>query len=110
MLGLATNPGDLLMQNGSTINNSGTWDLQNDSYVYLYTGASNTFNNTGTFQKSGGTTATTTSGVYGSDGTFKNSGQVLAKAGAHEFPWHLLANGWHHLPRRRRHQHDSRIL
>ena len=81
----ATNPGDLLLLNGSTINNSGTWDLQNDSYVYLYTGASNTFNNTGTFQKSGGTTTTTTSGVYGSDGAFKNSGLVIAKSGALNF-------------------------
>jgi uncharacterized protein YjdB len=73
------------MENGSTINNSGTWDIQNDSFVYLYTGNSNTFNNTGTFQKSGGTSSTTTSGVYGTDGTFKNSGQVLAKAGTLNF-------------------------
>ena len=73
------------MENGSTINNSGTWDIQNDSFVYLYTGNSNTFNNTGTFQKSGGTSTTTTSGVYGTDGTFKNSGQVLAKAGTLNF-------------------------
>ena len=32
----STNPGDLLLQNGSSITNSGTWDFQNDSYVYLY--------------------------------------------------------------------------
>ena len=77
--------GDLLMQNGATINNTGLWDIQNDSYVYLLGGASNTFNNAGTFQKSGGTTATGTSGVYGTDGTFKNTGQVIAKAGNMNF-------------------------
>ncbi len=79
------NPGDLLMQNAATINNSGTWDIQNDSFVDLYSGNPNTFNNAGTFQKSGGTTTTTTSGVYGTDGTFKNTGQVIAKAGNMNF-------------------------
>ena len=75
--------GDLLMQNGATINNSGLWDIQNDSYVYLLSGASNTFSNTGTFQKSGGSSTSTTSGIYGNDGTFTNTntGQVLAKIG-----------------------------
>jgi hypothetical protein len=81
----ASGAGQLYMQNGSTINNSGLWDFQNDSYVYLETGNSNTFNNSGTLQKSGGTTATTTSGIYGSDGTFNTSGQVLAKAGTLNF-------------------------
>ena len=61
----STNPGDLLLQNGSSITDSGTWDFQNDSYVYLFTGTSNTFNNTGTIQKSGSTTTTTTGGIYG---------------------------------------------
>ena len=75
--------GDLLLQNGAIINNSGTWDFQNDSYVDFYTGAGNMINNNGIFQKSGGTTTTTLGGVYGTSGTFNNgsAGQVLAKVG-----------------------------
>jgi hypothetical protein len=70
-----------LMLNGSTFNNQkgATWNHQNDSQIDFEGGNTPTFNNLGTFQKTGGTT--TSGGGFGGSISFINKGTVIAKTG-----------------------------
>ena len=73
----AGGPGSsFLLQNGATVSNTGTWNLQGDEFVTYNGGTATTFNNNtgGIFEKTGGTATSQVSTV------FNNAGTVLANA------------------------------
>jgi hypothetical protein len=67
----------LYLQNGAQVNNTGLWEASSDQALLYNGGATPTFNNTGTFRKSGGTGNTT----IGAGAGFVNSGTVEARTG-----------------------------
>jgi YVTN family beta-propeller protein len=74
-------PGYVLYEGyGATVNNKAgaTWNLTTDYHLQIYSGAA-TFNNAGTFEKTGGTTNSTVSV------TFANTGTVAADAASLSF-------------------------
>jgi len=78
--------GDIGLNNGATINNSGTWDVQTDSYLTNLDGSLSIFNNSGVFQKTAGTGSTMVSI------DFDNSGSVDAQVGSLRFGYDLTNN------------------
>jgi hypothetical protein len=75
--------GDILLYNGATINNSGTWDVQTDNALDYGSGAISAFNNTGTFKKTAG------SGTTYVDMNFNNSSAVDVQTGTVHFDYDL---------------------
>src|SRR6516162_5129123 len=69
-----------LMQNASVFNNKSgaTWNHENDASIVFNGGGTPTFNNAGTFEKTGGTN-NSGGGIAGIN--FNNSGTVIAKSG-----------------------------
>ena len=67
----------IYLQNGATLNNSGTFDVQTDSTIANSGGTLPVFNNTGTFTKS----ASPNSGSTSIDIPFNNSGSVSVVTG-----------------------------
>lgn len=77
-----TGSGNLNMSYASSINNSGTFTLQNDASFYNYTGGAPTpvFNNTGTFRKNSATGVSTFNPSNGGV-NFNNSGTADLQTG-----------------------------
>ncbi|MDB6025776.1 MAG: hypothetical protein JWM68_1999 [Verrucomicrobiales bacterium] len=75
-----TGVGSLYGGFSSVINNAGTFDIQNDSQFYNYSGGIQTFNNTGTLRK---TVATGETIIQPSNGgwTFNNAGLIDIQTG-----------------------------
>jgi len=74
------NADTLYMQNGAVINNQSVWDAKGDNSFVYNGGGVPTFNNSGTFRKSGGS-GSTTIGQIG----FINSGTIDAQTGTINF-------------------------
>jgi hypothetical protein len=76
---------DFLMLNGSTFNNpkGAIWNDQADAPIQFEGGTSPTFNNAGTFEKTGGTN--TTGGGVSAGIVFNNTGVVEANSGVLSF-------------------------
>ncbi len=70
--------GGVRMGSGAIVNNSGTWDSQNNNGLSNPFGGTATFNNPGTFKKSAGTGNTTVASTLTG---FNNTGSVLAQTG-----------------------------
>jgi hypothetical protein len=76
----ATFTGDAyLMLDGAVFNNKGTWNHEGDTEIEFDGGSTPTFNNTGTFEKTSGTS--TSGGGVGPSINLKNSGTVSAQSG-----------------------------
>ena len=76
-----SNLGQINVSNGATLNNSGTWNDQTNFNTGIFaSGTASTFNNLGTYSKTG-TTVTNVSGV-----AFNNPGTVDVRAGTLVLP------------------------
>src|SRR5260370_13227915 len=68
------------MQSGALINNQAVWDAKSDDTLVNNGGATPTFNNSGTFRKSGGVGVTSIGSI-----SFVNSGIIDAQTGTIDF-------------------------
>jgi hypothetical protein len=74
------NADSLFMQNGAVIGNQSVWDAKSDNALVNNGGALSTFNNSGTFRKSGGLGTTSIGSI-----AFVNSGIIDAQTGTINF-------------------------
>src|SRR5260370_8531617 len=68
------------MERGGLINKEGVWDAKSDDTLVNNGGATPTFNNSGTFRKSGGVGVTSIGSIF-----FVNSGIIDAQTGTIDF-------------------------
>ncbi|HEX5043821.1 MAG TPA: hypothetical protein VFV75_12995 [Candidatus Polarisedimenticolaceae bacterium] len=80
---------------GSIINNSGTWDSQSDGVIVNFYGGTSTFNNTGLFKKSAGTTTTITIPFTHTAGTIEAAAGTITfnAGGTSAAAWNASAAG-----------------